>query len=130
VKTAAATGQDWRVAHNDARGSRYRHGSTVLEPAVLWWWTRLVDPLGVFRVLWEMTVCFGWALVRAVAAAGLWPLLTEFTCGELQRVRAAAGLWLLLTEFTCGELLQFILDGRSGVFLGVSLVGWCIPFGG
>ena len=47
-----------------------------------------------------------------------------------RRVRAAAGLWLLLTEFTCGELLQFILDGRSGVVLGVSLVGWCIPFGG
>jgi hypothetical protein len=67
---------------------------------------------------------------RVGAAAGLWPLLTEFTCGELQQVRAVAGLWLLLTEFACGGLLQFVLEGRSGVFLVVSLVGWCMPFGG
>ena len=47
-------------------------------------------------------------------------MLTGFTCSELRRVGAAAGLWPLLTEFTCGELLLFILDGRSGVVLVAS----------
>ena len=60
--------------------------------------------------------------IRAVAAAGVWPLLSEFTCVEFRRVGAAAGLRPLLTEFTCGELLLFILDGRSGVGLVASPV--------
>ena len=41
-----------------------------------------------------------------VVAAGAWPLLSDFTCGEFRRVGAVAGLWPVLAEFTRSQIRE------------------------